>query len=74
MLYRAAGADVEREVNCWRFATELGVWHAEVFRVLEYLDRRGLLEYRGAGPVVCLTHAGREFIEGASGERRSIRD
>lgn len=74
MLYRAAGGDVDREINCWNFATQLGVWHAEVFRVLEYLDRRGFLEYRGAGPVVCLTPAGRDYIETGSGGRQSIRD
>lgn len=74
MLYRAAGGDVEREINCWTFATDLGVWHAEVFRVLEYLDRRGYLAYRGAGPVVCLTPKGRDFIQGGSGDRHSIRD
>lgn len=74
MLYRATGGDVDREINCWNFATELGVWHAEVFRVLEYLDRHSYIEYRGAGPVVCLTPAGREFIEGGSRDRRSVRD
>lgn len=74
MLYRAARGEVDREINCWSFATQLGVWHAEVFRVLEHLDRRGLLEYRGAGPVVCLTESGRDYIEGGSGDRSSIRD
>lgn len=74
MLYRAAGGQVGREINCWSFAAQLGVWHAEVFRVLEYLDRRGLLEYRGAGPVVCLTQAGCDLIAGGSGDRQSIRD
>lgn len=74
MLHRATGGDTEREINCWGFATDLGVWHAEVFRVLEYLDRRGLLEYRGAGPVVRLTQAGRDLIEGGSAGRQSIRD
>lgn len=74
MLYRAAGGEVGREINCWSFATELGVWHAEVFRVLEYLDRRGYLKYRGAGPVVCLTPEGRDFMVSGSGARPSIRD
>lgn len=74
MLYRASEGAVDREIGCRSFATDLGVWHAEVFRVLEYLDRRKLIEYRGAGPVVCLTEKGRDYIELMAGDRRSIRD
>lgn len=72
MLYHAADGEVGREINCWSFATELGIWHAEVFRVLEYLDRRGYLKYRGAGPVVSLAPKGRDFMVSGSGGRRSI--
>lgn len=74
MLYRAADGHVGREINCWNFATQLGVWHAEVFRVLEFLDRKGLVQYRGAGPVVCLTEEGKQYIDSGRGDRKSVRD
>lgn len=71
-LYRAADGQPGTEVNCWGFASDLGVWHAEVFRVIEFLERHGYLEYLGAGPLVRLTPAGTEYVEGG-GEGRSIR-
>jgi len=74
MLYRASEGRVEKQQNAWYFALELGVWHTELFRVVEWLDRKGLLRYCGAGPVVCLTPAGVDLIERRAGQRRSIRD
>jgi hypothetical protein len=63
MLHSAAAGDPEREVRCWGFAQELGVWESELFRVLDFLDRVGLAEYCGAGPVVRITLAGVSYLE-----------
>jgi hypothetical protein len=72
MLYHAARASPENAVNAWGFAQDLGVWHAELFRVVEFLERRGLVEYLGAGPVVRITAAGIEYVE-SEPRRRTVR-
>jgi hypothetical protein len=74
MLYEAAGGKVDCDINCWSFAVDLGVWHTEIFRVVEFLDRKGYVRYRGAGPVVCLTAKGADCITRSDDRRRSIRD
>lgn len=74
MLYRATGGQVDTERNAWGFALDLGVWHAELFRVAEWLARHELVRYCGAGPVICLTPRGAHFVENAGELRRSIRD
>jgi hypothetical protein len=55
------------------FTQELGIWREELFRVLEFLDRKGYLIYHGAGPLVSLTRVGIEYIEKGGGRRKSIR-
>ncbi len=56
------------------FADQLGVWREELFRVIEFLDRKGYLVYHGAGPSVSLTRQGVDYVERHAGRRRSIRD
>lgn len=73
VLYRAVEGEVDVQRNVRPFAVDLGVWHAELFRIVEWLERQGLIRYCGAGPVVCLTDKGVGFIS-RGGERRSIRD
>ena len=73
MLYRATDGSTDAERNAWGFATDLGVWHAELFRVVEWLARYGLIRYCGAGPIVCLTARGARFMERSGERRRSIR-
>jgi hypothetical protein len=70
MLHRAARGSGENAVNAWGFAQDLGVWHAELFRVVEFLERKGLVEYLGAGPVIRITAAGIDFVEAAPDRRR----
>jgi hypothetical protein len=65
-------ADVEKNVS--DFVHLLGTWHAELFRVVEWLDRRGYIRYCGAGPTVCLTEQGIAFVASEAGRRRSIRE
>lgn len=64
MLYDAARRAPAGEVHAWGFAGELGVWHTEVFRAIDFLDREGLLEYLGAGPLVRISPAGIDLVEG----------
>jgi hypothetical protein len=40
--------------------------------VVEFLERRGLVEYLGAGPVVRITAAGIEYVE-SEPRRRTVR-
>src|SRR5687767_4533860 len=55
------------------FAQELGIWREELFRVLEFLDRKGFIVYHGAGPLVSMTRNGIDYIERMGGRRKSIR-
>lgn len=74
MLYRASEGRVDAERNAWGFATDLGIWHAELFRIVEWLASQGLIRYCGAGPIVCLTERGIDFLERPGERRRSIRE
>jgi hypothetical protein len=74
MLYRAAKADTGRVVNAYTFSVDLGAWHAEVFRVIEWLERHGLVTYHGAGPAISITPAGVGYVEADFQRRRTIRD
>jgi predicted transcriptional regulator len=74
MLYQACGGEVDSERNAWGFAVDLGIWHAELFRIVEWLAAHGLIRYCGAGPIVCLTQRGVDFIERPGERRRSIRE
>jgi DNA-binding IclR family transcriptional regulator len=74
MLYRAAGGIPEEVVNAWSFSTDLGVWRAEVFRVIEWLERQGLVRYHGAGPAVSITPAGAAYLESHSNRRSTLRE
>lgn len=74
ILYDAWKAEPERaEVQAFAFASDLGVWHAELFRVIEFLDRKGFVVYLGAGPIVRITPAGIRYLEEEAKGRRSIR-
>ena len=74
MLYRATREEGDRPLKALGFAQDLGVWQAELYRVVEWLERRGLVLYHGAGPTISLTPRGRAYIERQSGRRKSIRD
>lgn len=55
------------------FTDDLGIWREELFRVLEFLDRKGYLTYHGAGPLVSITQRGVDYIHRDGGRRKSIR-
>jgi hypothetical protein len=74
MLHRAAEGAPDRVVNAWSFSTDLGVWHAEVFRVIEWLERNRLVAYHGAGPAISITPAGVEYLHSGRDRRGTLRD
>ena len=73
MLYEATGGNTDRPLTVARFVNDLGVWAAELFRVVEWLDRHGYVEYLRAGPTVALTTQGITYLRQDARKRRSIR-
>lgn len=73
MLYEATHGLSEVKCNIAHFDFDLGTWRAELFRVVEWLDRTGFLRYCGAGPTVCITDKGVAVMQ-EEDRRRSIRD
>lgn len=74
LIFTSVGRQPEAEINVSDFVHQLGTWHAELFRVVEWLDRSGLVRYCGAGPTVCLTPRGIAYMTDGAGRRRSVRD
>ena len=56
------------------FTQDLGIWREELFRVLEFLDRKGYIIYHGVGPLVSITRRGIDYIERSTERRKTIRD
>ena len=73
-LNRASQSLPDRVLRGCAFAEGLGVWRQEVFRVVEFLDRRGYLTYHGAGPAVSITNKGIDYVQRSAWRRRSIRE
>ena len=46
----------------------------ETYRIVHFLERCGYLDYLGAGPSVCITRLGIEYLDRGRGRRRSVRD
>jgi hypothetical protein len=69
--------ECEGKVGCTltvsAFTQELGIWREELFRVLEFLDRKGYIVYHGAGPLVSITRNGVDYIARLGGRWKSIR-
>jgi hypothetical protein len=74
MLHDACGRDTGCIVRVADFAEGLGVWKEELFRTVEFLDRRGYLHYHGGGPSVSITQKGIDYIDRQAWRRRSIRE
>ena len=74
LLYQATEGGVERPLNVVKFTEDIGTWELELYRVVEWLDRRGFVRYLGAGPTVSLTERGVDYIEKEARRRKSIRD
>lgn len=74
LIYSECSGDPGCIVRVSDMVGELGVWREELYRVLEFLDRRGYIIYHGAGPRISITHQGLDFIRHNARRRRSIRD
>ncbi|CAN5738747.1 hypothetical protein BH23GEM6_BH23GEM6_07150 [soil metagenome] len=74
MLCRVAEGETTQVVNAWSFSVDLGVWQAEVFRVIEWLERHGLVAYHGAGPAISITEKGVEYLNADWNRRGTIRE
>jgi len=74
MLYRVAEGEPEQVVNAWSFSVDLGVWQAEVFRVIEWLERQGFVSYHGAGPAISITPKGVDYLKGEWNRRSTVRE
>ena len=73
-LYEACGGARDCIVRVAGFAEGLGVWREELFRSVEFLDRRGYVNYPGAGPAVSITRKGIDYLTSRAGKRRSVRE
>jgi CTP-dependent riboflavin kinase len=73
-IYHACGAQTGCELRVADFTEQLGIWREELFRVLDFLDRRRYIEYHGAGPLVSVTQQGIDYVEHLAQRRRSLRD
>lgn len=72
-VYQQCGGQAGCTLLVSKFTQELGIWREELFRALEFLDRKGYLVYHGAGPLVSITRSGIDYVETGGGRRKSIR-
>ena len=72
-VYRASEGKAGNSLVVSAFTQDLGIWREELFRVLEFLDRKGYIVYHGAGPLVSITRNGADYLERTGGRRKSIR-
>lgn len=70
---RECGGEPGRCVTAWSFAEQLGIWQTELFRIIDFLDRAGYLDYCGGGPQVALTQKGLDYLVHDRGRRETIR-
>ncbi len=68
-----AGGDCKAAVSGLRAGQGTGMEREEIYRQVLFLAQNGYLEYRGAGPRVCLTRTGVEYLQSEAGRRRSVR-
>ena len=74
IVCQAARRDPNEEVTCAPFSESIGAWREELFRVLEFLDRVGLLRSCGVGTKVCITPRGIDYLYGEGRRRKAIPD
>jgi hypothetical protein len=72
-VYERAGMDRVAPVSGLEVGEEAGLSREDTFRNVLYLAQRGLLDYVGAGPRVCITPEGVDHLQRV-GRRRSIRE
>lgn len=73
-VYEQTGTNCELPVTGTQIGAALGLPYEELYRVIHFLEDRGYLSYRGAGPRVCITEKGISYLEIDARKRRSIRN
>lgn len=73
-IHRHADGRCTQAVQARQFAHQLRMPLEELYRAVYDLTVRGYLDYLGAGPRVCITEKGLEYIEHGARRRQSIRD
>lgn len=73
-VHARTGADCTLTISGLEVGEALGLSREEIFRAVQFLAQRGLLHYVGAGPRVCITPKGVEYLAVRAGRRRSVRD
>ena len=74
MVCRAARREPNEAVDCAPVTETIGVWCEELFRVLDFLDRAGMVRNCGPGPRVCITPRGIDYLYGEGRRHKSIPD
>lgn len=72
-VYDRTGVNCDVAVTGTQIGAALGLSYEELYRVIHFLEDRGYLDYRGAGPTVCITAKGIRYLEVEARNRRSIR-
>lgn len=72
-VYEHTGSDCDISVTGTQIGAALRLPYEELYRVIHYLEDRGYLNYRGAGPRVCITEQGIQYLRVDAKKRRSIR-
>lgn len=72
-VYEHTGADCSVAVTGTQVGAALMLSYEELYRVIHFLEDRGYLNYRGAGPRVCITERGIRYLQVEARNRRSIR-
>jgi hypothetical protein len=73
-LYHWTGADPRSVMHALDVGFDLGLTPVQTFAVVEFLSRRGYIDYLGAGPRIRITPMGVDFIRIGAGYRRTIRE
>lgn len=71
-LHQQVGRNCTEVVSAFGASEHLDVPREEIFAAAEYLARRHYINYIGAGPRICITEVGLQYLENAE-RRRSIR-
>jgi hypothetical protein len=72
-IYRRAGHDCARTVTGTEIGAALDLRYEDLFRAIYFLSSHEYVQSQEAGPRVCITRSGIEYIETGAGRRRTVR-
>ena len=73
-IYERTGGRCDDPVAAIEIGEAMELPREETFRLIHFLAHNDFLDYRGAGPRVCITEKGIRHLKEEAGRRRSIRD